>query len=92
MPSVIFLVQITEWEAEWQHEYNSLCDRADKQGRKKLRHFFQVIIGQDCILAENTGKTVEQIAVDTERDHYMSAEEALRYGLIDSIIQKRMAG
>lgn len=44
------------------------------------------------ILAENTGKTVEQIAVDTERDHYMSAEEALRYGLIDSIIEKRMAG
>lgn len=38
------------------------------------------------ILAENTGKTVEQIAVDTERDHYMSAMEALEYGLIDKII------
>lgn len=41
------------------------------------------------ILAENTGRTVEQIAVDTERDHYMSAGEALEYGLIDKIIDSR---
>ena len=38
------------------------------------------------ILAENTGKTVEQIMADTERDNYMSAKEALQYGLIDKII------
>lgn len=41
------------------------------------------------ILAENTGKTIEQICLDTERDNYMSAEEALEYGLIDRIIDKR---
>lgn len=41
------------------------------------------------ILAENTGKSVEQIAADTERDHYMSAQEALEYGLIDEIIKSR---
>lgn len=41
------------------------------------------------ILAENTGKSIEQIRIDTERDHYMSAEEALEYGLIDKIIDKR---
>ena len=41
------------------------------------------------ILAENTGKTVEDILVDTERDHYMSADEALQYGLIDKVIDKR---
>ncbi len=41
------------------------------------------------ILAENTGKTVEQIALDTERDHFMSAEEAREYGLIDKVIYKR---
>lgn len=41
------------------------------------------------ILAENTGKTPEQIAIDTERDHYMSAREALEYGLIDQIIDRR---
>jgi len=38
------------------------------------------------ILAENTGKPVEQIAVDTERDNFMSAEEAVAYGLIDKVI------
>lgn len=38
------------------------------------------------ILAENTGKTIEQIAADTERDHYMSARQALDYGVIDRII------
>lgn len=39
------------------------------------------------ILAENTGKTIEQIAIDTERDHYMSAGEALAYGIIDKIVE-----
>ena len=38
------------------------------------------------ILAENTGKPYEVIAADTERDNYMSAQEAVEYGLIDSII------
>ena len=41
------------------------------------------------ILAENTGKPFEQIAADTERDNYMTAEEALAYGLIDGVITKR---
>lgn len=41
------------------------------------------------ILAENTGRTLEEIERDTDRDHYMSAEEALEYGLIDSVIAKR---
>lgn len=38
------------------------------------------------ILAENTGRTIEEIERDTDRDNFMSAEEALKYGLIDSII------
>jgi ATP-dependent Clp protease protease subunit len=41
------------------------------------------------ILAANTGKEYDQIAADTERDNYMSAEEALAYGLIDGVITKR---
>ena len=41
------------------------------------------------ILAENTGKPIEQIAIDTERDNFMSAEEALDYGLVDKILYKR---
>jgi len=41
------------------------------------------------MLAENTGKPLEQIQQDTERDNYMSAQEALEYGLIDKVIAKR---
>ena len=41
------------------------------------------------ILAENTGKALEVIERDTERDHFMSAEEAHEYGLIDKVIYKR---
>ena len=41
------------------------------------------------ILAENTGKTVEEIGRDTERDNYMSADEALQYGLVDEIIKRK---
>ena len=41
------------------------------------------------ILAENTGKSVEQIAIDTERDNFMSAQEAMEYGLIDKVIISR---
>lgn len=40
------------------------------------------------ILAENTGKPIEQIAIDTERDNFMSAEEAKAYGLVDKVIYK----
>ena len=41
------------------------------------------------ILAANTGKPYDVIAADTERDHYMSAQEAKEYGLIDSVITNR---
>ena len=41
------------------------------------------------IISETTGKSIEQVEKDTERDHYMTAEEALEYGLIDGIMDKR---
>ncbi len=41
------------------------------------------------ILADATGKSIEEIAADTERDHYLTAQEALEYGLIDGIMDKR---
>jgi ATP-dependent Clp protease protease subunit len=41
------------------------------------------------ILAANTGKTLDVIEIDTERDYYMSAEEAKAYGIIDSVIVSR---
>lgn len=41
------------------------------------------------ILSEKTGKSVEQIALDTDRDNFMTAKEALEYGIIDKIIEHR---
>ena len=41
------------------------------------------------ILAENTGKPIEQIALDTERDNYLTADEAMAYGLVDKVIKHR---
>ena len=41
------------------------------------------------ILSENTGKPIEIVAQDTERDNFMSAQEACDYGLVDKVITKR---
>lgn len=41
------------------------------------------------ILAENTGKSYEQVCIDTDRDNFLSAEAALEYGIIDKIMTKR---
>jgi ATP-dependent Clp protease, protease subunit len=43
----------------------------------------------DGILAKHSGKTVSQVNKDTERDHYMTAEEAKSYGIIDNVISSR---
>jgi ATP-dependent Clp protease protease subunit len=43
------------------------------------------------ILAENTGKPIEIIEKDTDRDHYMDAEEAREYGLVDKVLYSRKA-
>ncbi len=41
------------------------------------------------MLSENTGQSLDKIKADTERDNFMSAKEALKYGLIDKIVEKR---
>ncbi len=41
-------------------------------------------------IAENTGKTYDEICADTDRDNYLSAEEAKNYGIIDQIFVKRV--
>ena len=41
------------------------------------------------VLAQHTGQTVEKIAEDTERDNFMSADEATKYGLIDKVLVTR---
>ncbi|MGM9647333.1 MAG: ATP-dependent Clp endopeptidase proteolytic subunit ClpP [Eubacteriales bacterium] len=52
-------------------------------------HLLRTREKMNAILAANTGKTVEEIARDTERDNFMSAAEACAYGLIDRVIEKR---
>ena len=44
----------------------------------------------NAILSERTGKSIEEIARDTERDNFLSAAEAAEYGLIDKVIDKRL--
>ncbi len=41
------------------------------------------------ILSENCGKPIEQVKADTERDNFLTAEEALNYGLIDKVIERK---
>ena len=42
------------------------------------------------ILSDHTGKTINQIAKDCDRDHYLSAKEAVEYKLIDNVLEKRV--
>ncbi len=53
------------------------------------KHILQTKEKLNKILAENTGKDYDVIAADTERDNWMSAEEAKEYGLIDRVVYKR---
>lgn len=53
------------------------------------KHILKTKAKLNKILAENTGKPIEVITQDTERDNFMSADEALEYGLIDKVISKR---
>ena len=53
------------------------------------RHILQTKEKLNKILAENTGKDYDVIAADTERDNWMTAEEAKAYGLIDRVVYKR---
>ena len=48
----------------------------------------RVKTNMNIMLAEQTGKTIEEITVDTDRDNYMSAEEAVKYGIIDEVFKK----
>ena len=53
------------------------------------KHILRTKEKMNRMLAENTGKPYEQVCADTERDNWMSAQEALDYGLIDSIVENR---
>ena len=53
------------------------------------KHILKIKQKLNKILAKHTGQTVIKIEKDSDRDYYMSAEEAENYGLIDKIIEKR---
>ena len=53
------------------------------------RHIERTRENLNKILSQNTGKPLEQIAVDTDRDNWMTAAEAQEYGIIDKVIAKR---
>ena len=52
-------------------------------------HIIKIRERLNRILAENTGRPIEEIARDTERDNYLTAQEAMEYGLVDKVIAKR---
>ena len=54
-----------------------------------VEHFLKIKKRINKILSENTGKPVEKVKADSERDNWMSAEEARDYGLVDKVIYKR---
>ena len=57
--------------------------------RIHAEHILSIRSKLNAIIAENTGRPVEEVAKDTDRDNYMSAEEAVGYGLIDKVITSR---
>ena len=55
----------------------------------QANHIIEIKKKLNSIIAQNTGKPLEQVEKDTDRDNYLSAEEALEYGLIDRIFYNR---
>ncbi len=57
--------------------------------RIQAEHILRIKKRMNCILASNTGKSVDEVERDTDRDNYLTADEALAYGLIDRVYDKR---
>lgn len=55
------------------------------------KHLIHIRERMNRILAERTGQTFERLEADTDRDHYMTAEEAKEYGLVDEVLEKPKA-
>lgn len=57
--------------------------------RIQAEHILRIKQKMNAILARNTGRTVQELERDTDRDNYLTADEALQYGLIDRVYEKR---
>jgi ATP-dependent Clp protease protease subunit len=55
----------------------------------RVKHMLRLKQRLNSIIAHHTGKTVEQVEKDTDRDYFMTAEEAKKYGLVDEVVQSR---
>ena len=55
----------------------------------QAEHILRIKDKMNRILSENTGRSIQEIERDTDRDNYLSAEEARQYGLVDSVFYKR---
>ena len=55
------------------------------------KHILRIKENLNKILAKNTGKPIEQIEKDSDRDNYMTAEDAKKYGLVDEVIKPKTA-
>ncbi len=69
------------------HQVSSGVQGQATDMRIAVEHTLKIKERLNRILAENTGKPIEQVTADTERDNWMFAEEAVEYGLIDGIIK-----
>ena len=78
LPNAEIMIHQPSGGAQGQATEISIAAKQILRTRKKMNE----------ILAANTGRSYEEIARDTERDNYMTAQEALAYGLIDSVIEK----
>lgn len=56
----------------------------------RAEHILKIKDKMNRILAEHTGQKIAQVEKDTDRDHFMDAEEAKKYGIVDKIIKKQM--
>ena len=68
--------------------WNSGAGNRDRDGR--TRHILKTKEKLNKMLSENPGKPLDVIAADTDRDNWMTAEEACAYGLIDSVITSKI--
>ena len=55
----------------------------------RVRHMLKLKQTLNAILAKHTGQTIEQVEKDCDRDNFMSADEAKKYGLVDMVVQSR---
>src|SRR5438034_6810336 len=71
------------------HQVSGGAQGAASDVERQVDYMFKLKKRLIRIIAQHTGKSEEQVRVDSDRDYYMSAEEAKAYGLVDEVIKSR---